>query len=218
MTTSEENYLKAIYALCDDGGSANTNAIAERLNTKASSVTDMIQKLSFLNFVTYEKYKGATLTGKGREIALAVIRKHRLWEVFLVEKLGFKWDEVHDIAEQLEHVQSKDLITRLDNYLGYPRFDPHGDPIPDERGNIQKSVTVAISDMKEGDVGVIAGVSDTSTHFLKYLAEKNLSIGTEIKILKRYSFDHSVDIYVNDGLMTVSSTTAGQIHTALIKQ
>jgi len=142
FSQAEENYLKAIYALQNELGMAiNTNLIAKKINTKASSVTDMIKKLSVKKLLTYKKYQGVQLTDKGKKVALKVIRKHRLWEYFLVKKLNYRWDEVHEIAEQLEHIKSETLIDNLETFLKYPKFDPHGDPIPDKDGNIMLTKT-----------------------------------------------------------------------------
>jgi len=193
---TEENYLKVIYMLArQNKGSASTNAIAEYLNTKASSVTDMIKKLADKKLINYRKYHGTSLTKKGETQALKIIRKHRLWEVFLVEKLNFKWDEVHVIAEQLEHVQSVDLTQRLDEFLGYPKFDPHGDPIPDVDGNISHlEEKRLLSELEEGDQGIVVGVMDSSAAFLRHLEHINLSLGSKLKVESVYDFDRSMVI------------------------
>src|SRR3984885_5178673 len=136
-TFTEENYLKAIYHLSHESGSVSTNQIAAALNTKAASVTDMLKKLADKALINYEKYQGVTLTSAGQKIALHIIRKHRLWEYFLVEKLNFKWDEVHEMAEEMEHISSVELIDRLDKFMDYPKHDPHGDPIPDSDGKFK---------------------------------------------------------------------------------
>src|SRR5688500_18567354 len=156
---TEENYLKAIFKLLEgDDEAVTTNAIAEKMNTRAASVTDMLKKLSEKKLINYKKYQGVTLTSSGKKIALNIIRKHRLWEVFLVEKLNFKWDEVHDIAEQLEHINSDTLIERIDKFLNYPKFDPHGDPIPDINGKFQSNKSVLVSELKLNSVGIMTGV------------------------------------------------------------
>src|SRR6476620_10565441 len=139
MTFSEENYLKTIYHITSSSGAeVSTNAIAEKMETKASSVTDMLKKLADKDLVHYKKYQGVSLTDKGLHSAKMIVRKHRLWEIFLVEKLAFSWDEVHDIAEQLEHIKSEQLVNKLDAFLNFPTEDPHGDPIPNAEGNIIK--------------------------------------------------------------------------------
>ena len=192
---TEENYLKAIYHLSkQDGSVVTTNGISEVINTKAASVTDMLKKLAEKKLINYIKYQGATLTESGKQTATEIIRKHRLWEVFLVEKLGFKWDEVHDIAEELEHINSVDLINRLDKYLGFPTSDPHGDPIPDSNGNIQQKPFVRINKMKPGNQGTISGVSEHSAIFLQYLEKSGLTLGTSIKVMEIMEFDGSITL------------------------
>ena len=181
---AEENYLKCIYALeMEHGEEVSTNLIASKIKTKASSVTDMLKKLSAKDLVAYKKYQGVRLTERGRETALRVVRKHRLWECFLVQKLDFKWDEVHEIAEQLEHIESDLLIDKLDAFLRFPKTDPHGDPIPDKHGRMIISETVKVLDMKIGSSGILTGVRDSSGPFLKYLNKKNLALGDKIKVI-----------------------------------
>ena len=183
VTLSEENYLKAIYHLSKHGSvSVSTNAIAKKINTKASSVTDMLKKLSEKELVNYIKYQGVSLTESGKRTAANVIRKHRLWEVFLEDKLNFSWDEVHDIAEELEHIKSEKLIDKLDNFLGNPTHDPHGDPIPDKEGNIQKYQKIVLSQVNESVECVCVGVKDSSSQFLKYLDKNEIALGTLIHI------------------------------------
>lgn len=212
FTYVEENYLKAIYHLSHEGEkSVNTNAIAIELNTTPASVSDMIRKLSKKKAVHYEKYRGVNVSSKGKETALRVIRKHRLWEVFLVQKLKFKWDEVHDIAEQLEHIKSPLLIKRLDEFLGYPKYDPHGDPIPDEDGNISKLKKQALSSSDVGSKGTVIGVNDSTSAFLKYLDKVGISIGSELKILDKNEFDGSLDIELQDKTITISPVAAENI-------
>lgn len=204
-TYTEENYLKAIFKYSNKTKEGvSTNVIADELDTKASSVTDMIKKLSDKKLVLYKKYKGVTLTEKGRKIAVSVIRKHRLWEVFLVDKLDFKWDEVHDIAEQLEHIHSEELVERLDNFLDNPKYDPHGDPIPDEDGNLQHHKDVTLSDLNINEKGLIVGVKEHSTSYLKYLESINLVLGTEIKINEIVEFDHSMSITIDNKKVNIS--------------
>lgn len=203
---TEENYLKAVYTLMDksDGG-VNTTTLAKRLDTKASSVTDMIKKLADKKLVDYKKYQGVTLTAKGKRIALSIIRKHRLWEVFLLKQLKFKWDEVHVIAEQLEHVQSEELTKRLAEYLGNPKFDPHGDPIPDENGKIvAMTEVVSLSKLQKGDKGTIISVKDSSSPFLQYLEQKELLIGTQIEVSESYDYDNSKTIIAHKKEISLS--------------
>ena len=170
FSLSEENYIKAIYHLeRDSKGGVSTSSIAEKMKTKPSSVTDMVQKLAEKKAVSYERYKGTVLTNSGKKTATKIIRKHRLWEVFLVDKLEFQWDEVHDMAEQLEHIQSDKLISRLDRYLGHPDFDPHGDPIPDSHGNIKPNKNKLLSILEKHQQGICVGVKRSNKEFLQYL-------------------------------------------------
>src|SRR5690606_10485000 len=163
MTLSEENYLKTIYHLTSGQNAAvSTNAIAEKIDTKASSVTDMIKKLADKKLVTYVRYQGVRLTPEGRHAAVMIVRKHRIWEVFLVDKLEFNWDEVHEIAEQLEHIKSEQLIDRLDAFLGHPAVDPHGDPIPNAEGKINKIPKKLLAEATLNEVVVCVGVKDSS--------------------------------------------------------
>jgi len=195
---TEENYLKAIYHLSEGNTMAvSTNRIAEMTSTKAASVTDMLKKLAEKKLINYIKYQGVTLTGTGVNAAVNIIRKHRLWEVFLVEKLGFKWDEVHDIAEELEHINSDTLVNRLDDFLGNPVADPHGDPIPDRSGLIKHKKLVKISDMQTGESGTVSGVSEHSSVFLKLLEKLGLTLGTKITISELIEFDGSIMLTID---------------------
>lgn len=195
---TEENYLKAIFKLASsNSGDVSTNAIAEELATKASSVTDMIKKLADKKLVKYKKYQGVSLTTKGKEIAVSIVRNHRLWEVFLVEKLNFKWDEVHDLAEDLEHINSEKLIDHLDKFLGFPKYDPHGDPIPDKNGNVLNHKDVTLADLQKNETGIVVGVKEHSTSYLNYLESINLILGTEITVNNIVDFDGSMSISVN---------------------
>jgi DtxR family Mn-dependent transcriptional regulator len=196
---AEENYLKAIYKLINlEGNAASTNSIAEEMQTKAPSVTDMLKKLAQKKLIIHEKYQGVTLTSKGEKVALNIIRKHRLWEMFLVEKLNFKWNEVHDVAEQLEHIQSDKLIDELDKLLGFPKADPHGDLIPDAQGKlpVQKSKSLSKFSLKEKSV--MTGVSNHSNAFLTFLDEIKVGLGDTITIQEKVTFDHSLKILVNN--------------------
>lgn len=196
---TEENYLKAIFKLsASRKEGVSTNAIAEEINTRASSVTDMLKKLSEKKLVKYKKYQGVSLTPKGREIAVSIVRKHRLWEVFLVEKLNFKWDEVHDLAEELEHIQSEKLTERLDSFLEFPQYDPHGDPIPDKEGNLHHHKDETLADLKPNEKGVIVGVKEHSKSYLNYLEKLSLVLGAEIKIKEIITFDQSMLIIINN--------------------
>ncbi|NJX13876.1 metal-dependent transcriptional regulator [Tamlana crocina] len=212
ITLTEENYIKTIYQLGKYGTlTVSTNSIAEAIETKASSVTDMVKKLAEKGYVNYKRYQGATLTSKGKKIAADVVRKHRLWEVFLVEKLNFSWDEVHDIAEQLEHIKSEKLINELDKLLDYPTHDPHGDPIPDKSGDIKKSDKVLLFSLTENAKGVCVGVKDTSSAFLKYLDKHKIALGSEISVVSREDFDDSMVIKINGTEMSISQTVANNL-------
>lgn len=193
ISQTEENYLKAIFTIqARSGKSVATNAIAASLSTTAASVTDMLKRLADKHLIRYEKYRGVELTEDGERLATALIRKHRLWEVFLVEKLGFSWDEVHDMAEQLEHVQGDELVNRLDQFLGRPRFDPHGDPIPDEEGQWMHRPQALLSTLEPGQSGVVTGVEDHSAAFLQFLELQGLTLGAHLELLERYPYDQSV--------------------------
>jgi len=213
FTLAEENYMKAIFHLeHESAGEVSTNAIAESMATKPSSVTDMIQKLAEKKLVVYTRYKGAKLPEKGKKIAANVIRKHRLWEVFLVEKLNFHWDEVHEIAEQLEHIQSEELITRLDKFLGSPDFDPHGDPIPDKHGVLKRTEKKLLSEIEKNQKGVCVGVRESSADFLQYLDKKKISIGTKITVLGKEFFDGSMIIQVGNQQFFISHKIAENLY------
>jgi DtxR family Mn-dependent transcriptional regulator len=216
MTFSEENYLKTIYHLTIISDSEiSTNAIAEKMETKASSVTDMLKKLAEKDLVNYKKYQGVSLTEKGKLSAKMIVRKHRLWEVFLVEKLDFSWDEVHDIAEQLEHIKSEKLINKLDDFLGNPTEDPHGDPIPDVNGRIIKIEKQLLSELHENQIGICVGVKDTSSEFLKYLDKQGIALGSKIEIVAKESFDLSLKIKVDNKDLTISNKIASNLFVKL---
>lgn len=215
LSITEENYLKAIFSLSNGNKEmVNTNNIAEHLEMKPASITDMVKKLSSKKLVQYEKYKGTSLTSSGAKIALQIIRKHRLWETFLVEKLNFKWDEVHELAEQLEHIKSQELVKRLDSFLGNPKFDPHGDPIPDENGILDFKKSTQLSGLDNNEKGVVMGVNDSTDLFLKYLNKLNISLGTHIKVIDRIPFDQSLEIIIDDASTSVivSAEVANNIY------
>lgn len=209
MTLAEENYLKAIYHLENlSSTEVSTNALAEEMQTKASSVTDMIKKLAEKDMVSYVPYQGVSLSKAGRAYAVKVVRKHRLWEVFLLEKLNFSWDEVHDVAEQLEHIKSEKLTDKLDEFLDFPKVDPHGDPIPDKNGHFEKIEKIRLIDAKQGSTYTTVGVHDSSSGFLKYLDANHIGLGTSIQILHKEPFDNSVKIAFNEGELVVSENVA----------
>lgn len=211
LSSTEENYIKAIFHLGEDGDeSISTNEIAKNVSATAASVTDMIKKLKQKKLVTYEKYHGVRLTREGEKIAKGVVRKHRLWEVFLVEKLGYSWDKIHDIAEQLEHIHSAELIDKLDKFLGFPKVDPHGDPIPDASGNIQQLRQVLLSKMKKGEKGKVVGVKDSSSKFLQYLDAQQIHLGSEIEVTDIIEFDGSLSILLDKKKKATISKMAAQ--------
>jgi DtxR family transcriptional regulator, Mn-dependent transcriptional regulator len=199
LSFTEENYLKAIYHLSDSGTKAVlTSEIADTMNTKAASVTDMIKKLSTKNLIAYEKYYGVKITRQGKVSALMVVRKHRLWETFLVQKLQFSWDEVHELAEQLEHIHSNLLIEKLDEFLGYPTVDPHGHPIPDKTGKIQEVQQIPLSECSSKRKIVVRAVKHGSPSFLQYLSKIGVYIGAGISILDKVEFDGSLEVMIDD--------------------
>lgn len=213
MTTSEENYIKVIYHLSFvSPKGVNTNAIAGMLETKASSVTDMLKKLSEKELVAYQKYQGVTLTEKGFLSAKMIVRKHRLWEVFLVEKLDFSWDEVHEIAEELEHIKSETLINRLDKFLDFPEFDPHGDPIPNEKGEIKKINKLLLSEVELNKAFQCIGVKNSSSDFLQYLDKQNIALGSTFIVKEKENYDDTLTIEVNSKVMTISNKTATNLY------
>ncbi len=197
FTTAEENYIKAIFHLQQSNENVSTNQVAAELNTKAASVTDMLKKLKQKKILNYEKYQGFTLSEQGNTIALTIIRKHRLWEFFLVEKLDFGWDEVHEIAEELEHLTSTKLIERLDTFLGHPKFDPHGDPIPDSNGKMAMRKQINLIDLPLNKLAEVSAVASQSSELLELLKFKNIRIGTKIMVKQKFAFDHSLDIKID---------------------
>ena len=198
QTHSEEDYLKAIYQLHKHGHTkVSLTALASQLGNKPASVIDMIKKMTEKKLVEYDKISGAKLSDSGKKAALLVIRKHRLWEFFLQDKLGYTWDEVHQIAEQLEHVHDDELADRLDEFLNFPRFDPHGDPIPDRNGKFPEIKSVRLTEAKHKESGFVVGLADMSPIFLQYLDKVGIHIGTEIAIIESNVFDDSLDIKIN---------------------
>ena len=213
VTLSEENYLKAIYHLSKHGSiSVSTNAVAEKTETKASSVTDMVKKLAEKSLVNYVKYQGVSLTKQGCLTATLVIRKHRLWEVFLVNKLNFSWDEVHDVAEQLEHIKSEKLINELNAFLEFPTHDPHGDPIPDKDGNILTIDKIFLSQVNTNSNCICVGVIDSTTKFLKYLDRHQIALGSEIRVVSKEAFDESMTIKIKGKELTISKITSNNLY------
>ncbi len=196
FSTSEENHIKAIYHLQQIGDIVTTNEVADRLQTKAASVTDMLKKLKTKGLLNYEPYKGFTLSKDGKKLALNIVRKHRLWEYFLVNHLQFGWDEVHEIAEELEHINSPLLIEKLDAFLQFPRFDPHGDPIPDSNGKMEVSKQVNLTDIDPNIKAEVSAVGSQSSELLELLRHKKIAIGTILQVIKKFGFDNSIEIKV----------------------
>ncbi len=216
MTQTEENYIKSVYHISKQGeASVSTNAIAKAMDTKASSVTDMVKKLSEKNLVNYVKYKGVSLTSKGHLVAKNIIRKHRLWEVFLVEKLNFTWDKVHEVAEQLEHIKSEKLINELDAFLGFPKYDPHGDPIPDKNGNFKTLDKILLINAETNITYKCIGVNDTSSEFLQYLDNNKIALGTILSVNHKEPFDNSLKIIKNNQELMISQNVAKNIFVTL---
>lgn len=218
MTLSEEDYIKIIYHLGKgDQGTVSTNAIAEKMETKPSSVSDMIKKLSEKGLINYKKYKGVTLSEYGLKIALSIVRKHRLWEVFLVEKLEFSWDEVHEVAEQLEHVKSEKLVDMLDKHLGFPQIDPHGDPIPSKEGEFKKSRKRLLNEVPIGMEGICVGVKDSSPPFLKFLDKNKIALGDSISVIDKEEFDGSLHIKIKGMDIHISDQIASNLYLRIIE-
>lgn len=224
LSQSEENYLKSIFNLLDDNNTiknnrVSTNLIAKDLNTKASSVTEMIKKLSDKDLVSFEKYKGCNLTSIGNKEAVQVIRKHRLWETFLVEKLAFNWNEVHDIAEQLEHIKSPILTNKLSDFLNNPKFDPHGDPIPDKHGVFPKHDSIGkLTDLFVNQNSVVVKIGSDNADLLSHLSKNNIGIHSQIKCLEKNDFDDSMKVEIdNQQSITLSKKVVKNIYIKTIK-
>lgn len=212
LSYAEENYLKALIKLSlPPDKTVSTNAIAAHLNTSAASVTDMLKKLGDKKLITYQKYQGASLTDEGNKLATMLVRKHRLWEVFLVQSLGMSWDEVHEIAEELEHIQSDRLIDSLDSFLGYPKFDPHGDPIPNAQGKYTLRSQLPLTDLQVGQSGLVIGVKADDSSFLKHLTEKGITLGKSARVLSHDEYDHMLNLLVDEHEVRVSGKVAQHI-------
>jgi DtxR family Mn-dependent transcriptional regulator len=213
VSSSKENYIKAIFHLQEEVGVVTTNALARELDTRAASITDMLKKLKTQKLLLYEKYQGFRLSPEGRKLALQIIRKHRLWEYFLVEKLRFGWEEVHDMAEELEHISSKKLVDRLDEFLGFPKSDPHGDPIPDSSGKISFKKQVSLLEMKLNIPAIVSNISDQSPEMLELLRHKGLGLGTRVEVKKRFSFDNSIELKIkSQPAVTISENVAKNVY------
>lgn len=216
ISSTEENYLKAIFKLSEHSTkSVSTNAIAQVMDTSAASVTDMLKRLTEKGYTHYERYKGVRLSDEGRQVATNLLRKHRLWEVFMVDKLGFSWDEVHPVAEQLEHIRSKELVNRLDEFLGFPKFDPHGDPIPDKEGKFTYRPQVLLNTLQEGEHAVVVGVNEHSTSFLQYLEQLQLVLGAHLQVIGRQEYDGSMQLLVHDKMLFITQKVAQNLFVKL---
>lgn len=212
LTQTEENYLKAIYSLeLSKAENVSTTLIAKKIETKASSVTDMIQKLAEKDLVHYKKYQGVSLTEIGQKIAVEIVRKHRLWEVFLLNKLDYNWDEVHELAEQLEHIKSETLIDKLEAFLEFPTHDPHGDPIPDKEGNIKHHNDTMLSSVETGKSCVVIGIKDSSDPFLKFLDKLQIQLGNTLKVISKEPFDNSMLVETAIGSISISNQISKNI-------
>ena len=213
-TTSEENYLKTIFHLQATEGTVTTNSLADKLQTKPASVTDMMKKLDAKKLLHYKPYYGFSLSNEGKKIAIAIVRRHRLWEYFLSEKLKFGWDEVHLLAEELEHVSSKKLIDRLDEYLNFPAFDPHGDPIPDSKGKIKNVSKLSLFDLPATQIAEVCQVTNQSPEMLELLEHKKIGIGTKVEVKKHFHFDDSIELKIKNTTITISEQLAKNIFVA----
>ncbi|PRY53236.1 DtxR family iron (metal) dependent repressor [Arcticibacter pallidicorallinus] len=214
LSYTEENYLKALFHLTyeiEHANEAGTNQLASYMGVKPATATDMLRKLKEKGLIDYEKYGKITLSDDGKSHALEVLRKHRLWETFLFQKLDFTWDEVHEVAEQLEHIHSPKLIDKLDKFLGFPEYDPHGDAIPDAQGNLKPSFRRSLAEVEPGDQCKMVAVRDNTVAFLQYVSQLNLKINTPIKVLSRQSYDGTIEILIDNQLNTVSQKFAENI-------
>ncbi len=215
LSDTEENYLKALLRITveqGNAGEAGTNQLAGKLNVRPATATDMLKKLKEKQLVNYEKYGKISLTDTGRDLAIAIVRKHRLWETFLFDKLGFSWDEVHDVAEQLEHIKSEKLVERLDKYLGYPQFDPHGDAIPTADGDYVNEARLTLAEASEGKQYTIIAVKDNTPPFLQYVSQIGIGINSKVNVLQKYVFDHSMALMVDGSKINISDKVAQNIY------
>ncbi|HTQ65628.1 MAG TPA: metal-dependent transcriptional regulator [Puia sp.] len=211
-SASKENYLKAIFHLQTESEVVGTNEVAEAMHTRPASVTDMLKKLKKQKLLSYERYKGVKLTNEGRKVAIQIIRKHRLWEYFLVEKLQFGWDEVHEVAEELEHISSQKLIERLDSFLDFPQTDPHGDPIPDQQGKFNLIPQQNLLDIPINKPARVCGIASQTTQMLELLQHKGINIGTRIEVKRKFPFDNSLELKIrNQPVTTISEQVAKNI-------
>jgi len=212
FSASEENYLKTIYHLQTKDDNVTTNELAEKLRAKPASITDMMKKLKTRKLVNYQPYQGFRLTPEGKKVALSIIRRHRLWEFFLAEKLKFTWDEVHEVAEQLEHVSNKKLIDKLDEFLAYPKFDPHGDPIPDTNGKMETSKQISLPELQINKPAKICYIANQSGLLIEHLQEKKIKLGAAVTVKRKFSYDDSLEIKLDNKIvLTISGQLAKNI-------
>jgi DtxR family Mn-dependent transcriptional regulator len=212
-SASEENYIKTIFHLQSKDDTVTTNELAKELRSRPASITDMMKKLKAKKLVHYQPYCGFSLTAEGKKVALSIIRRHRLWEYFLAEKLKFSWDEVHEVAEDMEHVSSKKLIDKLDEFLGFPRFDPHGDPIPDSHGRLETTKQISLVSLPINSSATVIHVTDQSAEMLELLDEKNISIGSKVVVKRKFDFDNSLEIKTGkQPLFSISEKLAKNIY------
>jgi DtxR family Mn-dependent transcriptional regulator len=216
LTITEENYLKSLFQLGvnQNKEGVGTNELASSLDVKPSSVNDMLKKLKIKGLITYEKYGKIFLTEEGKSIGIQVVRKHRLWETFLFDKLKFTWDEVHEVAEQLEHIHSEKLIERMDQFLGFPKVDPHGDPIPDAKGNFAFIPSKILAEIPIGQKCKMLSVKDNSVAFLNFVDEIGLCVEMEILVVSKQEYDASIEIEINSKVIRVSQKFAENIFVA----
>ena len=217
ISLTEENYLKALIYLSslapgiEEKKDVGTSELASYLKLKSSTVNEMLKRLKEKNLINHEKYKKITLTHSGERNGLKIVRKHRLWETFLFTKLDFDWVEIHEVAEQLEHIKSEKLVEKIDRLLGYPNFDPHGDPIPDKHGKIPQRITKSLSAVNKGETCVVLAVSDTSKDFLNYLEDLDISIKTEIVVIDKIAYDKSIKIKIKNEQYSLSRKVADNL-------
>jgi len=210
---AEENYIKSIYHLQQMNESVSTNALADHLKSKPASITDMLKKLQAKGLLNYNPYKGFRLSREGNKAALIIIRRHRLWEFFLVDQLQFSWEEVHEVAEELEHVRSKKLVDKLDAFLNFPKFDPHGDPIPDSTGKLSIVQQLPLSDLPLNKPAIITSVQNQSSELLSFLSSRNIVLGTRLEVKRKLPFDNSIEIkFKNKQSINISEQIANAIH------
>lgn len=215
ISLTEENYLKAIFHLINAENTVTINELSKFLNVKMPSVNNMMKKFAEKGWVIYESYKPLKITDSGKKQAALVVRKHRLTEMFLVEKMNFGWENVHEIAEQLEHIHSETFFDKMDELLNYPKYDPHGEPIPDKEGNIIAQDLKKLSSCEIGEQAIFTAVTITDDDFLSFLNEKKLVLGKEIKVLNIEKFDKSMLIKVQEEEIVLSKMVCDKI---LVKQ